>query len=340
MIRSTIALLLLVNSALPCAAQTPEPRVYRLEPTVGTVHRGYFAADVKPSLRIASGDMVDIDTLITNTPEGLEAMGLPADQVQQSLRDITAKIPRTLAGHILTGPIHVEGAKPGMTVEVRILSVEPAIPYGYFSCSTQYTLVTANCEAPKDRIVPLDLERRIVRLVPGVEIPLRPFFGIVGVAPPPSAGRRSSLPPDDHGGNMDIKDLIPGSRVFLPVFVDGALVSLGDGHAAQGDGEVGGTAVETSLRGRVQIFLHPDKTIKWPRVETPTYYASFGAHRDLMEATKIAVDEMTTFLMERGYSRSDANMVTGLAADLKMSEVVDHNMGVYMTIPKSVFTGR
>ncbi|WP_395672398.1 acetamidase/formamidase family protein [Phenylobacterium sp.] len=320
---------------LTCGADAP--RVHRLEPTVTTVHRGYFSAEVTPALRIASGDIVDIETLITNTPEGLERMGLPPAEVQQSLRDITAKVPRTLAGHILTGPIHVEGAKPGMVLEVRILSVEPAIPYGYFSCSAEYTLVTANCEAPKDRIVPLDLKRRVVRPMPGVEIPLRPFFGIIGVSPPPSAGRRSSLPPDNHGGNMDIKDLVPGAKVFLPVFVEGGNVSIGDGHAAQGDGEVGGTAVETSLRGRVQIILHRDRTLKWPRIETPTYHATFGADADLMTATRIAVDEMTTMLMERGYSRSDANMLTGLAADLKMSEVVDRNMGVYMTIPKSVF---
>jgi acetamidase/formamidase len=314
-------------------------RVHRLPATPHTVQRGYFAADVTPVLRVASGDIIDVDSLITNDPESLEAMGLPPSEVQQSLRDITSQVPELgTGGHILTGPVFVAGALRGNALEIRVLSVSPAIPYGYFSCSDAWTFVPENCEPPKDRIIRFDLVRKVARPVPGIEIPLSPFFGILGVAPPPEKGRISSLPPGAHGGNMDMKNLVAGTVLYLPVFVDGALLSVGDGHAAQGDGEVGGTAIETSLRGKLQLIARNDLHIGWPRVETPTYYMTFGANKDLVEATRIAVGEMTNFLMEkRGLSRSDANVLTGVAADLHMSEIVDENMGVYMTIPKSVF---
>jgi acetamidase/formamidase len=226
-------------------------------------------------------------------------------------------------------------------LEVRVLSVAPYIGYGFFSCAPVWTFIPENCEAPKDRIIRFDIRRMVATPVSGVEIPLRPFFGILGVAPPPDRGHVSSMPPGDYGGNMDMKNLVAGSKLFLPVFVEGALLSVGDGHAAQGDGEMGGTAIETSLRGKLQLVARPDLHVKWPRVETPTQYMTFGADKDLTEATRIAVREMTNFLIEsRGLSRSDANAVTGMAADLHMSEIVDEHMGVYMTIPKSIFMRR
>jgi acetamidase/formamidase len=324
------------------AGDTLPGKVHRLQATPSTVQRGYFAADVKPVLRVDSGDIVDVDTLLTNNPRGLEAMGLPAGEVQQSLRDIVAKVPKPgPTGHILTGPIFVSGAAAGTTLEIRVLSVAPDIDYGYFSCGPVWTFIPENCEDPKDRIIRFDIRRMVATPVSGVEIPLRPFFGILGVAPTPDRGHVSSMPPGDYGGNMDMKNLVAGSKLFLPVFVEGALLSIGDGHAAQGDGEVGGTAIETSLRGQLQLVARRDLHVKWPRVETSTQYMTFGANKDLTEATRIAVREMTNFLIEsRGLSRSDANAVAGMAADLHMSEIVDENMGVYMTIPKSIFMHR
>jgi acetamidase/formamidase len=326
----------------PAAVQPLAGRVHRLEATPQTVHVGHFDARVKPVLRVASGDVIDVDSLITNSPKGLEALGVPPAEIQQSLRDITAQVTdRGPGGHILTGAVWVETAEPGDALEVRIQSIDMPIGYGYQACSDQWTLVPSNCEEPRRRLIRLDRDRRLASIGAATAIPLRPFFGILGVAPAPAKGRLDSLPPSDHGGNMDVKELVPGTTVFLPVRVPGALFSVGDGHAAQGDGEVGGTALETSLRGRLQLIVRKDVRLAWPRFETPTHYMTFGADPDLMQATKIAVQEMVNFLMEaKSMSRTDANALTGIAADLRMSEVVDVNMGVYMTVAKSLFGAR
>ena len=321
------------------AAQAPAPRVHRLEATPQTVHVGYFDAKVKPVLRISSGDIIDVDSLITNSPAGLESLGVPPREIQQSLRDITSQVKdRGPGGHILTGAVFVEGAEPGDALEVRILSIDLPIAYGYQACSDKWTLLPQNCEEPRRRLIRLDRERMVASLGAATAIPLRPFFGILGVAPAPEKGRLDSLPPHNHGGNMDVKELVPGTTVFLPVRVAGALFSVGDGHAAQGDGEAGGTALETSLRGRLQLRVRKDLQLEWPRFETPTHYMSFGADPDLMKATKIAVQEMIDFLVHhKGMPRTEANALIGLAADLKMSEVVDVNMGVYVAVAKNIF---
>jgi acetamidase/formamidase len=340
--RFAIAMLIVVAAVARPGAQPAPGRVHRLEATPATVHVGYFDARVKPVLRVASGDVIDVDSLITNSPGGLEALGVPPAEIQQSLRDISAQVKeRGPDGHILTGAVYVEGAQPGDALEVRILSIDLPIGYGYQACSDRWTLVPINCEEPRRRLIRLDRQRMVAALGPATAIPLRPFFGILGVAPAPEKGRIGSLPPHDHGGNMDVKALVPGATVFLPVRVPGALFSVGDGHAAQGDGEAGGTALETSLRGRLQLIVRKDLRLKWPRFETPTDYMSFGADPDLMAATKIAVQEMIDFLIERkSMSRTEANALIGLAADLGMSEVVDVNMGVYVKVPKSIFGGR
>jgi acetamidase/formamidase len=224
---------------------------------------------------------------------------------------------------------------------VRILSIDLPLAYGYQACSDSWTFLPKNCEEPRRRLIRLDRNRRIASLGAATHIPLRPFFGILGVAPAPERGRLSSLPPDNHGGNMDVKELVAGATVFLPVRVAGALFSVGDGHAAQGDGEAGGTALETSLRGRLQLIVRKDLRLDWPRFETPTHYMTFGADRDLTQATRIAVQGMIDFLVEaKGMPRTEANALTGIAADLRMSEIVDQNMGVYMTVAKSIFGER
>jgi acetamidase/formamidase len=309
-----------------------------LKATPQTVVVGYFDARAKPVLRVASGDVIDVDTLITSTPDALERMGLPAAEVQQSLRDITsASLERGPAGHILTGPIFVEGAEPGDVLEVRVLSADLAISYGYQACSAKWTFVPENCEDPKSRIIRLDLQRNIVEFAPGIESPARPFFGILGVAPSLAAGRISSLPPSTHGGNLDIKELVAGSTVFLPIRAEGALFEVGDGHAAQGDGESGGTALETSLRGRLQLIVHKEIHLTWPRAETPTDFVSLGADPDLIKAGQIANREMVAFLMEKAsLSRTEANRLAGIAGDLHFGELSDENVLVYMTLPKIV----
>jgi acetamidase/formamidase len=325
-------------AALPAAgaAQMSTGRVHRLPATPATVAWGHYAATTPPVLRVASGDTVDVETLITSSPQRLEGAGVPAAEVEQSLRDVYAAVTdHGPGGHILTGPIFIEGAEPGDALEVRILSIDLPIAYGYNGCGG---FIRELCEDPRMRVIRMDRERMQAEVLPGIVLPLRPFFGSMGVAPPPSAGRISSNPPWIHAGNMDNKELVAGTTLFIPVHVPGALFQVGDGHAVQGDGEVNQTALETSLRGRLQFIVHKGKTLAWPRAETATHHIVMGMHEDLTEATRIAVREMVSFLQqEKGLARGEAYRLASLAADLRITELVDGNVGVHMVIAKSIF---
>src|SRR5436190_12488367 len=183
----------------------------------------------------------------------------------------------------------------------------------------------------RDRVFWLDLEKKVLDFAPGVVIPLnKPFWGDIGVAPPVSMGRISAGPPGVHGGNMDNHDLQPGTSLFLPVHVPGALLSLSDGHAPQGGGEVALSAIETSLKGEIQLVLHKGKRITWPRAETPTHYMAMGFHEDLNQAAKIATREMLNFVVEnKGLSRDDAYMLLSATMDLHVTQVVDGVKGIH-----------
>ena len=287
-------------------------------------------------LRIESGDIVEVETMITNRPQRLEAAGVPAEEVQQSLRDIVDQVEdRGPGGHILTGPIYIEGAQPGDVLEVRVLSINLAIPYAYNGCSG---FLPDNCTEPRTRIIRLDRERMVGHFSESIEIPLHPFFGSMGVAPPAEQGRVSSNPPSIHAGNLDNKELVAGTTLYIPVHVPGALFEVGDGHAAQGDGEVNQTAIETSLNGRLQFIVHHDRTLEWPRAETPTHFISMGMTENLTEATQIAVQQMIELLIEeQGLERGEAYSLASIAADLRITELVDGNVGIHMMIAKSLF---
>src|SRR6185437_3844796 len=209
-----------------------------------------------PAVRIASGDIIDVDTLLTNTPQGLARAGVADDKIQASLKAIVTEVTgdkRGPGGHILTGPVYVDGAEPGDALEVKILSIDLPIDYGYNGCSG---FVRDNCErGVPAKIIPLDRKAMTAAFAPGIIIPLHPFFGSMGVAPAPELGRVSSNPPGVHAGNLDNRELVAGTTLFIPVFAPGALFEIGDGHAAQGDGEVDQTAIETSLRGRLQLTV-------------------------------------------------------------------------------------
>ena len=327
----------LISITVASSAQAPAGKTHRLEATPQTVAYGYYDAAAKPVLTIASGDIVDVDTLLTNVPDRLERAGVKPEQVQSSLRKIVAEITnRGPGGHILTGPIYVEGAEPGDALEVGVLSITLAIPYGYNGCSG---FLRENCQAGQTTlIIPLDAKRMIGTFPGGVEIPLRPFFGSMGVAPPPSAGRISSSPPWIHAGNLDNKELVAGTTLFIPVHAPGALFEIGDGHAAQGDGEVDQTAIETSLRGRVRLTVRKGMTLAWPRAETPTHYISMGTDEDLTTATKTAIQEMVNFLVAtRGYDKQTAYQLTSVAGDVAVTQLVDGKVGVHVKMPKSIF---
>jgi acetamidase/formamidase len=337
MVRAVLSVLVLAAAA----AWAAEPRVHRLEATPSTVAYGWYDAAGTPVLRIASGDIIDVDTLLTNTPAGLTRAGVPADQIQDSLKAITEQVPREKrgpGGHILTGPVFVEGAEPGDALEVKMLSIDLAIPYGYNGCSG---FVRENCEAnspTRTRIIQLDRTAMTATFAPGIVIPLRPFFGSMGVAPPPEAGRISSNPPGIHAGNLDNKALVAGTTLFIPVHAPGALFEVGDGHAAQGDGEVDQTAIETSLRGRLQLTVRKGMKLAWPRAETATHYISMGTDEDLTRATKIAIQEMIDFLVaEKKLDKMTAYQLTSIAGDVAMTQLVDGKVGVHVKMPKEIF---
>jgi acetamidase/formamidase len=321
------------------AKQNVATATYTLKPTPKTVAWGYYDAKTPPVLRVKSGDTVEIQTLITSSPKRLEDAGVPPEQVEQSLREITDQVKdKGPGGHILTGPIYIEGAEVGDVLEVRILAAKLAIPYAYNGFGPGRGFLPEDFPYPKMKIIPLDEKRMIARFAPGVEIPLHPFFGSMGVAPPETSGRLSSNPPWIQAGNLDNKDLVAGTTLYIPVHAPGALFEVGDGHAGQGDGEVDITALETSLIGTFQFVVRKDMHLRWPRAETPTHFITMGLHEDLNEATKLAVREMIDFLMnEKHLSRDDAYMLASVAADLHITELVDGNKGVHMMISKSIF---
>jgi acetamidase/formamidase len=331
----SVAALTTILFALTINAQ----QTYQLKPTPKTVAWGYYDASTPPVLRIKSGDTVEIQTLITSTPSRLEGAGVKPADVEQSLRDIVKEVTnKGPGGHILTGPIFVEGAEPGDVLEVRIKSIKLAIPYAYNAFSPGRGFLPEDFPYAKMRIIPLDEQRMVARFADGIEIPLHPFFGSMGVAPPDVSGRISSGPPWIHAGNLDNKELVAGTTLFIPIHAKGALFLAGDGHAGQGNGEVDITAMETSLIGTFQLIVRKDMHLRWPRAETPTHYITMGLHEDLNEATKMALREMIDFLVtEKHLTRDDAYQLSSVAADLDITQLVDGNKGVHAMIPKSIF---
>jgi len=323
-------------------ARAQSPKMHRLEATPSTVAYGYYWSEAKPALRIASGDIIDVDTLLTNSPTGLQRAGVADAKIQTSLKAIVAEVTgdrRGPGGHILTGPVYVEGAQPGDALEVKILSIDFPIDYGYNGCSG---FLPENCDrSVGQRIIPIDAKAMTAEFAPGIVIPLKPFFGSMGVAPGAELGRVSSNPPGKHAGNLDNKELGVGSTLFIPVFVPGALFEVGDGHAAQGDGEVDQTAIETSLRAKIQLTVRKGMTLTWPRAETATDYISMATDPDLTAATRGAIQEMVDFLAAtRKMSKHQAYQLVSVAGNVAVTQLVDKpNVGVHVRLPKSIFTG-
>ena len=324
------------------AAQAPAPntpQTFKLPATPKTVAWGYYDAAAKPVLRINSGDSVHVQTLITNSPAGLERALLPPAEVEQPLRDIYKEVTdKGPGGHILTGPVYIEGAEPGDTLEVRIKKIDLSISYSYNGFSPRGGLLPDDFPRSRTKIIPLDRERMIGRFDDGIEIPLRPFFGSMGVAPPPSAGRISSVQPGVHAGNLDNRELVAGTTLYIPVHAKGALFAVGDGHAAQGDGEIDITALETSLTGTLQFLVRKDLHLKWPRAETPTHFIVMGLDKDLTQAMKLAGREAIDFLTnEKHLAPDQAYMLASSAVDFHVTQVVDGVKGVHGMIPKGIF---
>ncbi|RYY51403.1 MAG: amidase, partial [Comamonadaceae bacterium] len=256
--------------------------------------------------------------------------------VPPELLQVHAKSQRRLPGHMLTGPVGIRGAEPGDVLEVRIIDVQLRQDWGYTFVRPLAGALPADITAFEQVITRLDREQQLGRLPWGLEIPLRPFFGVMGVAPPPAWGAISTIQPRAHGGNLDNKELVPGATLYLPVFNEGAGFSVGDGHAVQGDGEVCTTAVETALTGTFEIHLRKDLREDYPRAETPSHVITMGMDPDLDTAAKDALRRMIDRVaQETGLSRERAFMLMSLQADVRVTQLVNDHKGIHVMMPKA-----
>jgi acetamidase/formamidase len=223
-------------------------------------------------------------------------------------------------------------------LEVRIESIDLAIPYAYNGFGPKRGWLPEDYDYGRTKIIPLDKARNVAHFAPNIDIPLHPFFGSMGVAPPAAMGRISSAPPGIHAGNLDNKELVAGTTLYIPVWAKGALLEIGDGHAGQGNGEVDITALETSLTGKFKLIVRKDLHLTMPRAETPTHWITMGIDSNLVAATKQAVRQAIDFLVTtKGLSRDDAYMLTSVACDVDVTELVDGTLGVHVMIPKNIF---
>ena len=274
-----------------------------------TLH-GHFSRDLEPVLTVDAGDTVRFAT----------------PDAGWTLADGRTFEPRSSPdddGHALAGPIAVRGARVGATLVVRVDEVQPG-PRG-----TTFT------EWP--HVVRWELEGDRWRASTGHAVLLRPFLGVIGM-PPDEAGMHSTGPPRPSGGNIDCKELVAGTTLFLPVSVDGALVSAGDGHGAQGDGEVSGSAIECAVEAQVTLDLRDDLSLRWPIARTASAWLTFGFDEHLGRAARIAVDGMLD-LMERehGLPRNDALGLASVAVDLRVTQVVNGALGVHAVLRDDAF---
>ena len=331
--------------ALPPKA-TPDAT---LRSTPETVIWGYLTADLPPALTIKSGQTVKIDTVSHQGLMGKEdpatffaSAGIPKDQVLQDAIDIHKTVPRTrgMSAHVLTGPIYVEGAAPGDMLEVRIHNLELRVPYGVNNSGPTSGVLPGLLSAPAPKIIKFDMARNVALFSDEIEVPLAPFLGIMSVAPSRDVLLVSSRPPWRWGGNIDFNKLTAGATLYLPVFNDGAQFYTGDPHAAQGDGEVNGTAIEASLAATLQFVVHKGagKAMRWPRAEDASHYYAMGMDLDLDVAMRQATRETVDFLKEQfGLSPADAYALASIAVDFRVAEAVDSVQMIYGMIPKKLF---
>ena len=332
---------------------------------------GWYPIDKEPVLTVRSGQTVRIDTLThagatqNENPETyLTGLGVPWEEILEDVVDFWAsrdERPREgRSGHVITGPIYIEGAEPGDMLEVQILDIETRVPWGINSTSATGGVFSSSYPGVRADDPLLDIPQRtrhVIRtgevdgrevafVAENIRVPLAPFMGILAVAPDPVVGEpgvtlpgvQGSRPPGAFGGNLDVKDLKAGTTVYLPVFHPGALFYTGDPHGAQGDGEVSGTAIEQSLSGVFRFIVHKGVSLAGPRAETDTHYLLMGIDLDLDRATRHATWEVVDFLVkEKGLTPDKALSLASIAVDFRVSEVVDLTQVVTEYIPKSIF---
>ena len=335
-----------------------------------TLSWGWFPIDKPPILTVTSGDTVFVDTLShagstqrAHPVESLGELGVEASEILQDVIDFwdsrDGRPREGRSGHVITGPIAIAGAEPGDTLEVQVLDLTTRAAYGINNTGPTSGVFARNYPGTRPSDPQRDIEnaRHLYRTVTvdgremalfsdDIRVPLAPFMGIMAVAPDPVLGQpgvempgvQASRPPGAFGGNLDIKDLTVGSTLYLPIFHAGALFYVGDPHAAQGDGEVSGTAIEQSLSGRFRLVLRKDMPLSMPRIETDAHYILMGIDLDLDRALQQAVDEVVSFLVEeKGLTPTKAVSLASIAVDFQVAEAVDLTQLVTGKIPKGIF---
>jgi acetamidase/formamidase len=311
------------------------PRHHTLLASADTVHWGYFDATLNPVLTVESGDTVTLTT-ISGGPE-LHPKPGNGLEILPEYAEVFARHVHRPGPHIMTGPIYVLGAEPGDSLEIRIKDIQLRQNWGYnLIRPLSGTIPEDFGETWRAIQIPIDINAGVAYPPWGGQLPLSPFFGNMGTAPPRAYGSVTSIIPRAFGGNLDNKELVAGTTLFLPVFNRGALFSAGDGHAVQGDGEVCVTAIETALRGTFEFILRKDMKLDLPRAETPTHLITMAFDVDLDQAAKQAVREMIKLLGEKtGLCREDAYSLMSLACDVRVTQLVNEHKGIHAMIRKS-----
>ncbi|MEM7725356.1 MAG: acetamidase/formamidase family protein [Cyanobacteria bacterium P01_A01_bin.45] len=309
-----------------------------LQATKDTVHLGGFSHLLKPVLKIQSGDTVDVETY-TGFHVCKQA---PAEFLTPALIDIYHNLApeKKISGgpHLLTGPIYVENAQPGNVLEIELQDIHPSLPVGFNAIRKGWGILPEKFDRSKLRFIQLDLENKVAEFPPesGIKIPLKPFFGILGVATPET--QRNSIPPGNYGGNIDNQNLQAGAKLFLPIFLPGALFSIGDGHSAQGDGEVNVTAIETSMNGTIKLTVRSDLQVKTPIAETTEHIITMGFGENLDAALEMAVENTINWLQNaHNLSAEDAYVLCSLAVNFHITQAVNKpQKGVHGILSKSI----
>ncbi len=313
--------------------------LHHVAATPQTVRWGTFSSSYAPVLTVASGDSVVLEC-VSGSPEVMPApeSGLKIPPALAAIH--AANLPRA-GGHIVTGPVAVAGAEPGDMLEVRIDRIELGADWGFCGFRPLAGTLPHDFKAPFLTHIPVDRARGTCRMPYGVELTLAPFFGVMGVAPPPAYGTISTIQPREHGGNLDNKELTAGTTLFLPVHAKGALFSAGDGHGVQGDGEVCINALEICLTGTFTLVLHKragaEPVLSYPRAETPTHFITMGMHEDLDQAMQQALRQMIDFICGRSnLSREEAYQFCSLAVDFRVTQTVNGEKGIHGMLKKGL----
>jgi len=320
--------------------------LHTIETTPETVEWGHYDPDAAAIDTVAPGETVEIET-VTPPQDGdhvefLTDAGIAREDVLDDELTIAEEVAHDGPGpHVVTGPIHVEGATPGDVLEVTVKDIEFRAPYGVNLILPTGGELAEQFPREETYAVPFDREAGVAQFAPDVEVPLDPFFGIMATGPEPTQGPTNTAPPDYFGGNLDLKQLGVGSTLYLPVHAEGAQFWVGDGHGVQGNGEVCLTAAETSLTGTFEFDVHePAGHLDWPVAETDEHYVVTGIDPSLDAAMNQAVRACVSLLeSQQGLAPADAYRLASLAVDFNVTQVVNGNKGIHGLIPKALFDG-